>query len=83
MVRMTVGTYQDHGSRQASASFLQEKRVPPDGFLTSGSHTIVNIVNKQDNCTRSGKHPGPSSACSIFFGTDKGINWVVREQWPI
>ena len=66
MVRMTVGTHQDHGSRQASASFITRKRVRPDGFLTFGSHATVNVVNKRDNCTRSGRHPGRSSACNIF-----------------
>ena len=83
MVRMTVGTHQDHGSRQASASFItRKKRVPPNGFLTSGLHAAVNVVNKQDNCTTSGRHQGPNSA-QYFFGMEKGINWVVRELWPI
>ena len=55
MERMTVGTHQRHGSTQASASLFQAKKiVPPNGFLTSGSHAIVNVVNKRENCTTSG-----------------------------
>jgi hypothetical protein len=30
-----------------------KKMVPPSGFLTSGSHAIVNIVNKRENCITS------------------------------
>ena len=55
MERMTTGTRQGHGSTQASASLFQSKKMaPPNGFLTSGSHAIVNIVNKQENCTMRG-----------------------------
>ena len=63
--------------------YYKKKRVPPDGFLTSGSHATITIVNKRDNCTGSGKHPGPSSARNIFFGTEKRINWVLWELWPV
>ena len=37
------------------------------GFLTSRSHTIVNLCSqyKRDNCTRSGRQLGPSSSSSI------------------
>ena len=31
-----------------------EKMAPPSGFLTSGSHANVNVVNKRENCTTSG-----------------------------
>ena len=56
MERMTAGTHQGHGSTQASASLFQFKQnlAPPNGFLTSGSHAIVNVVNKRENCTTSG-----------------------------
>ena len=55
MERMTAGTRQGHGSTQASASLFQanKKLAPPNGFLTSGSHAIVNVVNKRENCTTS------------------------------
>ena len=47
MERMTAGTRQGHGSTQASASLFQARKMdPPNGFLTSGSHAIVNVVNK-------------------------------------
>ena len=53
---MTAGTRQRHGSMQASASLFQanKKMGPPTGFLTSGSHAIVNVVNKRENCTMRG-----------------------------
>ena len=56
MERMTAGTRQGHGGMQASASLFQanKKMAPPSGFLTSGSHAIVNVVNKRENCTTSG-----------------------------
>ena len=55
MEKMTAGTRQGHGSTQASASFQANKKMaPPSGFLTSGSYAIVNVVNKQENCTTSG-----------------------------
>ena len=65
--RMTTGTRQGHGSTQASASLFQanKKMAPPSRFLTSGSHAIVNVVNKRENCTRSGRQLGPSSSSSI------------------
>ena len=72
MVRMTVGTHQDHGSRQASASFITRKKGSSYGFPTSGSHATVNVVNKRGNCTRSGRHPGPSSARIFLFMGWKG-----------
>ena len=67
MERMTAGTRQGHGSTQASASLFQanKKMAPPNGFLTSGSHAIVNVVNKRENCTRCGRQLGPSSSSSI------------------
>ena len=48
MERMTAGTRQGHGSMQASVSLFQanKKMAPPGGFLASGSHAIVNVVNK-------------------------------------
>ena len=56
MERMIAGTRQGHGSMQESASLFQsnKKMAPPNGFLTSGSHAIVNVVNKRENCTTSG-----------------------------
>ena len=56
MERMTTGTHQGYGSSQASASLFQanKKMAPPSGFLTSGSHAIVNVVNKRENYTMSG-----------------------------
>ena len=54
MERMTTRTHQGHGSTQASASLFQAKKmVPPNGW-TTGAHAIVNVVNKQENCTTSG-----------------------------
>jgi hypothetical protein len=45
MVRMTVGTHQDHGSRQASASFITRKKLgPPDGFQTSVCDEDINTI---------------------------------------
>ena len=53
--RMIAGTHQGHGSTQASVSLFQanKKMAPPNGFLTSGSHAIVDVVNKRENCTTS------------------------------
>ena len=71
MERMTAGTRQGHGSTQASASLFQanKKMAPRNGFLTSGSHAIVNVVNKRENGTMSSWHQGPSSLPSYFcFG---------------
>jgi hypothetical protein len=40
---LTVRTHQGHGCTRASAFLLQGKKLhPPNCFLTSGSHAIVN-----------------------------------------
>ena len=48
MERMSAGTRQGHGSPQARATLFPANKVmaPPSGFLTSGSHAIVNVANK-------------------------------------
>ena len=74
MERMTTRTHQGHGSTQASASLFQAKKmVPPNGFLTSGSHAIVNVVNKRENCTRVTDSRDPAARPVIFvFETEAG-----------
>ena len=66
---MTVGTHQGHSRTYASASLLYTTIIffLPPGFLTSRSHTIVNICSqyKRENCTRCGRQLGPSSSSSI------------------
>ena len=78
---MTAGTRQGHGITQASASLFQanKKMAPPSGFVTSGSHAIVNVVNKRDNCTTSGWHQGPSSSPSYFCF--QLIWWMLLQIW--
>ena len=51
--------------------------APPNGFLTSGSHAIVNVVNKRESCTTSGWHQGPSSSPSYFCF---GLIWYMPLQ---
>ena len=68
--RMIVGTHQGHSRTSASASLLYTTTVIfllPPGFLTSRSHTIVNLCSqyKRENCTRCGWQLGPSSSSSI------------------
>jgi hypothetical protein len=66
--RMTVWDPQVHSRTQASSSLLHEnKMLPPNGLLTSGTYDIVNVVNKRKNCTRSGRHLGPSSSSSFCY----------------
>ena len=69
MERMTTGTYQGHGSMQASASLFQanKKMAPPSGFLTSGSHAIVNVVNKRENCTIERLTAGIQQLAQLFL----------------
>ena len=68
MERMTSGTHQGHGSMQASASLFQaRKMVPPNGFLTSGSHAIVNVINKRENCTQGAADTRDPAARPVIF----------------
>ena len=53
MERLTVGTHQGHCISQAGASLLQAKKILPPNGLTSRSHAIINVVNKQENYTTS------------------------------
>ena len=82
MERMTTGNRQGHGSTQASASLFQanKKIAPPNGFLTSGSHAIVNVVNKRENCTTSG--PGTQQLAQLFLFWVNLINATPNLVYP-
>ena len=57
------------GSWQYASKCLlisSQKMVPPNGFLTSGSHAIVNVVNKRENCTMTSYTRDPVARPVIF-----------------
>ena len=56
--------------------------APPSGLMTSGSHAIVNVVNKWENCTTSGWHQGPSSSHSYFLFGVNLINATPNLVYP-
>ena len=68
MERMTAGTRQGHGSTQASASLFQanKKMARPNGFLTSRSHAIVNVVNNERIAQRAADTRDPAARPVIF-----------------
>ena len=83
MERMTTGTRQGHDSTQASASLFQanKKMAPPNGFLTSGSHAIVNVVNTRE-LHNERLTPGTQQLAQLFLFWVNLINATPNLVYP-
>ena len=72
-------SFPSEASTSSSALVCSPRRRPP--MLSTWSKTERNkemIVHGEDES----RDPA-ARAIILFFGTEKGINWVVRDPWPI